>query len=132
MSDCGVCIGGDFDCDDSESFYFVHRTTIKPQVCDECGCKIKGGELHEYAQWRQDGKQQSAHSCELCAEIAWAFMCDQRCYFVLWDRMEDVFVNFSQACLDRLKTPTAKAEVQRRWMKWKGLALPEEEKGMEK
>jgi hypothetical protein len=37
--------------------------------------------------------------------------------------MQDyVFPEFSLACLEKLKTPEAKAELQRRWMQWKGLA----------
>lgn len=120
MSGCGVCIGG-YDGDSDNLFESGTRVIKSASECDECGRVIPAGEPHEHARWRDDHKWTHAKTCVTCAEIAWAFSCGGRLYFSLWESMEDVFEKISIACFEKLKTPAAKAELQRRWMSWKGL-----------
>ncbi len=128
-TDCGVCLyGGDFDGNDFQKSEGVTAKT--PMVCCECGRKISAGELHERASWRDErpilGKpgqyrvfREYARTCNVCAEIAWAFSCEGRTYNILWESMEEVFPELNHGCFDRLKTPEAKKELQRRWIEWK-------------
>lgn len=121
MSDCGACIytGGEYG---DNGFHNEMRTSKRGRTCCECQESIPAGTVYEYATYR-DGKQRFSHAtCAVCAEIAWAFMCDGRMYESLWDLMDDdFFESLNTACFARLKTPQAKAELQRRWMEWKGL-----------
>ena len=122
MSGCGVCLSAGYDF--GENGFQMWTSAFKtPMQCCECGRVIPAGESHEKARYKDDdGRWITQHTCAVCAEIAWAFFCESRCYEVLWDYMEDVYEELSPACFQRLKTPAAKAELQRRWMKWKGIA----------
>ncbi len=125
MSDCGVCLraGSDFGDNDFEMLTAAFKT---PMQCCECGRIIPAGEPHEKARYREEegsSKWVTNHTCAVCAEIAWAFFCDSRLYECLWDYInDDLFPKFAQSCLNKLRSPEAKAELQRRWMAWKGLA----------
>lgn len=123
MSDCGVCIGNNGDTGDGYDFDCGPHVMAEDTKCCECYRIIPAGESFESAHWMSDDDgEQQAHTCAVCAEIAWAFSCQARIYWNLWEDMQDcVFPDFSQACLEKLVTPNAKAELQRRWMKWKGL-----------
>lgn len=103
------------------------------QKCSECGCNVPSGAQIEQADWYDgdgdyDDEEQGItdrppiFTCLVCAEIADAFYCEGRIYGGgLWDAMHEVMGELNTSCLNRLKTPAAKAELQRRWMKWKGI-----------
>lgn len=121
MSDCGVCLysGCDFDGNGFEKSTQSFKTAMQ---CCECEKRIAPGVEHEKATWRDDdGKLQTAHTCPVCAEIAWAFFCGSRLYNCLWDYLSDVREELTTTCFDKLQTSEAKAELRRRWMSWKGL-----------
>lgn len=118
MSDCGVCIGyegGDF----SALWDEVIRTARKPHKCGDCGRTIQPGERYELISSLYDGSWSKYKTCHECAEIADAFMCNGRVVGQLWDLMWDAYPALNTACYERLSTPAAKAELQRRWMVWK-------------
>ena len=123
MSDCGVCIGnyGDGDC---TGYRCVIVKAGQEWTCSECGCKIPKKTKYELASWfYADGDGfGNCKTCLICAEIADAFMCGGRWHgSILWDSMFDLHDKLTTSCFDRLKTPEAKAELQKRWMEWKGL-----------
>lgn len=120
MSDCGICLSTGYDFGDND-FQKWDEAFKSPMVCCECDCTIPAGMVHEKAKYRDedDRKWITHHTCPVCAEIAWAFFCDSRLYGSLWDYMEDVFDEFSVACINRLRTPAAKKELQRCWIIWK-------------
>jgi hypothetical protein len=110
------------------------------QKCSECHGIVLAGTPIEQADWYEDWDdldeddepktKDPIYTCTVCAEIAKAFYCggDGRMYGGgLWDDMSEVMGDLNSACFDRLKTPAAKAELQRRWIAWKGLALPDRE-----
>ena len=123
MSDCAVCIGTSYDEGGSEFDCGPHVMSEATKCC-ECDRVIPAGESFESAHWLdEDEKQQQAHTCSECAEIAWAFSCNVRIYYNLWEDVEEcVFPEFSLACIEKLKTPLAKAKLQNVWLKWKGLS----------
>lgn len=116
---CEINIGS-YEGDEDNHFDKWMQSTKTSHECCECGCVIPSGVLHEHARWYDDGKVVHAFTCAVCAEIAWAFT-DCRCYFNLWDSMHDEFENLTTGCFQKLKTATAKAELQTRWIHWKGL-----------
>ncbi len=120
--DCGVCLySGDAD-GFSEFFDVTFPVARKSHKCSECGRKIVPGEKYEYTRGKFDGDFWQEKTCLICAEIADAFYCDGRMYGgMLWESMDDVMGELTTSCFDKLKTPEAKAELQRRWMVWKGL-----------
>jgi len=67
-----------------------------------------------------DGSAHTYKTCPVCAEIAKAFQCDARIPGELWEGMYEVMGSITTGCFDRLSTPEAKAELERRWMEWKG------------
>lgn len=124
MSDCGVCVG-DFD---GEPFSFS-RTTFpmarKEYHCCECGDTITRGQKYERVEGASDGEFSTYITCLVCAEIAESFSCGGRTYGgVFWCELfnNDCWEAVTVGCLNKLKTPEAKAEFQRRWMEWKGLS----------
>ena len=124
MSECGVCIGSGIDGYEGNDFDCGPTTSDTDQKCCECGVGIPAGSKYERATWNdEDSGEQDVSTCAICAEIAWAFSCEARVYFNLWEDMQDyVYPEFSLACLEKLTSPEAKAGLQARWMKWKGLA----------
>ena len=124
MSDCGVCIGGDFGCE-TLGYRCVIVHAGKDWECEECGVKIPKGSLYELASGFTEGDHWNTKTCLICAEIATAFCCNGRLHGSLWSDFEDAdaFSKLNVSCFNRLKTPEAKAELQRRWMEWKGLPL---------
>lgn len=135
MSDCGVCLYSDDDCDG----YIEEASVVvlnADQTCCECRKVIPAGMQIERADWYEDFNhedwedeeddkpeaRESIYTCLICAEIATAFYCDGRMFACdLWDGLHEVFGELNSSCFDRLATPEAKAELQRRWMEWKGL-----------
>jgi hypothetical protein len=125
MSDCGVCVSG-YDCGTECTGY--RRVIVKAGQdwgCSECGRKIPKGTLYELASWFYADHEGfgNCKTCIICAEIAEAFMCGGRWHGErFWEDMEDAYPKLTASCFDKLQTPEAKAELQRRWMEWKGLA----------
>jgi hypothetical protein len=124
MSDCGVCISNahrfDGPADIWESNIVKARRNYK---CCECGRPIERGAKYERYDILFDGKWSHYRTCVLCAEISSAFCCDGRLFGNLWNDFDEseIWPAITTACFDRLDTPEAKAELRRRWMKWKGL-----------
>jgi hypothetical protein len=122
MSDCNVClIGPEEFC---EFFDESIRIARKPHRCSECGAAISVGAKYHSASGKSDGEFWRINTCLLCSEIRKAFSCDGEVLGgMLWEDMqENIFPRMSATCFDRLRTPEAKAELQSRWMEWKGLA----------
>jgi len=142
MTDCGVCLYSDSDnwegyIDDAQNVI-----TECDQKCCECGKIVKAGELIEKATWMneseyedverdEDGEpiekpaKEPIYTCLVCAEIANAFYCDGRVYQSdLWEAMYEVMGDLNSSCFAKLKTPAAKAELQKRFIAFKGLASP--------
>lgn len=120
MSDCGVCLTGYDDCGDTEFIRTEIRKARKPHMCSECGKVIPVGEKYEHADGKTDGDFWGYDTCLICAEIADAFYCDGRWFGgMLWEGMEEVFGKLTTGCLERLTTAAAKAELMRRWNKWR-------------
>lgn len=123
MSDCGVCVG-DFD---GEPFSFSKKTfplARKKYQCDECGKTIVPSEKYERVEGLTDGKFETFTTCMVCSEIADAFSCGGRTMGgFFWEFFDegDCWPEVTVGCLNKLKTPEAKAEFQRRWMEWKEL-----------
>lgn len=123
MDACGVCIGG-FEGAEEEctGYRCVIVSAGKDWRCCECGCLIPKKTKYELASWfyRGGGSGQSK-TCLICSEIADAFSCGGRYHHDgLWDDMEAVYDKLTTGCFDKLKSPQAKAELQRRWREWKG------------
>ena len=120
MSDCGVCLS--FGGEESTGYRCVTVHAGKDWECSECGCVIPKGSLYELASGFNDREHWQYKTCLICAEIAEAFYCNGRWHGgQLWDSLYDVSDKMTVTCLYRLKTPEAKAELQRRWIEWKGL-----------
>lgn len=132
MSDCGVCLYSDIDepADDFEQMIIASDGTVK---CDECRKLIPSGQDYEKTilyygyedEEDEEGERKSEEyeTCLACADISEAFSCAGRVYGgFLWESMYEVMGELNSSCFDRLKTPAGKAELQRRWMEWKGLA----------
>jgi hypothetical protein len=124
MSDCGVCISnyGDGEC---TGYRCVIVKAGQDWVCSECDCNIPKGARYELASWFYADREGfgNCKTCIVCSEICEAFQCHGRWHGSnFWDSMESAFPKLTTACFDRLRTPEAKAELQRRWMEWKGLA----------
>lgn len=123
MSDCGVCItrGGESEC---LGYRCVIVKAGQDWECSECGRAIPKHSKYELASWFYADHEGfgNCKTCLICAEIADAFMCGGRWHASsFWDWMEDAYEKLTTACFSRLKTPEAKAELQRRWMEWKEL-----------
>jgi hypothetical protein len=125
MSDCGVCIDAmdcDFDGDLEFSSIRIVKSSRKRTQCSECSGWIEVGESYQSVTGKNDDFW-TFKTCLVCAEIRVAFSCNGEVYGgVFWDSMEYCFEALTTGCFDRLETPQAKAELQRRWMQWKGLA----------
>jgi hypothetical protein len=124
MSECGVCVG-DFD---GEGFEFSTKTypvARKEHRCHECLKTIVPGQKYERVVGAFDGSIETYKTCLVCAEIIDAFSCNGRTFGgFFWSDLfdDDCWKAVTTGCLNKLETPEAKAEFQRRWMEWKGLA----------
>jgi len=124
VSDCGVCVTCGY-ADECTGYRCVIVKAGQEWQCSECGCKIPKGAKYELASWFYSGGDGfgNAKTCLICAEIADAFQCGGRYHGeCFWESMEDAYPKLTSACFDKLRTPEAKAELQRRWMEWRGLA----------
>lgn len=112
--------------EDADVVAFFHKTTPKarkPYKCIECRDTIEVGQVHEKNVYRFDGTFCSERRCMACVEVAGEFE-----YTVfgggLWMHMQEQWEEGAhvQACIQRLSTVAAKTLMQRRYLKWKGLA----------
>lgn len=123
MSDCGVCLTG-FD---GETIGYRCKIVEAGQdwECCECDKVIPKGSKYELASGfrADDGNSHwQTKTCLVCAEIGEAFYCGGRWHGAgMWEKLADVGDKLNISCFERLKTPEAKAELQRRWQEWKGL-----------
>lgn len=122
MSDCGICITHDFE-GPADVWESINRKARKQYRCCECGKTIEVGDTYELYSILYDGSWSKYKTCLVCAEIAAAFCCDGRIFGTLWSDFHDcdIWQEITTACFDKLDTPEAKAELRRRWMRWKGL-----------
>lgn len=128
MSDCGVCIGGNhgFEIDDYDASVVVADMA---STCFECGRDIPAGSEYELATGTnsEDGDEVSYGTCLDCMNIANGLACERRVHSTLWEDLEECdegsgFHNFSEACVAKVATVSAKKYLRERWLKWKGLA----------
>lgn len=124
MSDCGICIGGqDFDGMIENLDMHLIRAR-KPHKCYECRRDIQAGSECERGSGLWEGKFDAWHTCMDCYHIRVGLTCDgPSALGVLWEDIYEAFAYspFTSACLDKVETASAKAYLQERWMKWKGL-----------
>lgn len=117
MSDCGVCIGGgDYDmpafCSES---YLKAR---KPHKCCECYREIPKGAEYERVTGKWD-RVSTYKTCMDCVNIRRGLSCGSWCYTMLWEDIREIFSSVNISCLDKIKTPSAKAYFLDQWHKWK-------------
>lgn len=121
MGTCSVSFG--MEADEMCDFWVSKmKTARKHHVCGECRKNIDPGTKYESLSYVFDGSFHHEKKCTICAEIRDAFLEDGCAYAPgdMWTDMRDyVFPEMTTTCFDRLKTPEAKAELQRRWMEWK-------------
>ena len=100
------------------------RTARKVHHCGECRKDINPGDKYEYLAYMFDGVFHHEKVCLICAEIRDGFL-EYGCAYCpgeMWSEIRDyVLPELTTTCYDRLKTPQAKTELQRRWIEWKGL-----------
>lgn len=127
MSDCDVCIGGDFDFDGYPEFYVESWPKARKQHrCGECRCTINVGERYQSCSSKFDGEVHRDKTCAACAEIRTAYSCGEMspCFGGLWQAFyeADAFRNLRMAgeCWDSLSS-LGKTKLLDKWRKWKGL-----------
>ena len=123
MSDdeCNVCVSaGDGEPAEFSTTMFVRAR--KPHTCVECHRLMPVGERHEVETGKWDGWMGTYRTCLSCQEIRQEFCCDGWTYGALWEHIEeDLFPIFTEACVAKLQTFTAKSLLAARWRQWKGL-----------
>jgi hypothetical protein len=130
VTDCGVCVGGShgFDIEDYQRYF---TTSKRNWACCECGRIIEAGTKYEKVSGvdSDEGTPVVFRTCCDCANIAEGLSCDRRVHSTLWDDLEEGysrddagFAAFSEACVAKVKTVSAKSYLVERWRKWKGLA----------
>jgi hypothetical protein len=123
MGDCGVCIGsGDYEsCDFTNVEYPKSR---KPHKCYECNREIAKGSEYEKYSGVFDGSFFTHKSCMDCVHIRKGLSCNNGVAFgQLWDEIYQIFPEITTGCLQRIKTPSAKAYFIERWNQWKFRAM---------
>jgi hypothetical protein len=120
MSDCGVCVGGNYDFE-TTGYRCVIVHARQEWECIECGCKIPKATRYELASGFTEGSHWNSKTCLICAEIAAAFCCNGRTHGNFWEDFDgaEAFSKLTTGCFSNLQTPEAKAELQRRWIAWK-------------
>jgi hypothetical protein len=125
--ECELELGGD-----GEPIDNYHRELLEAdhiRRCHECDSEIPIGTIHEVVTGSYEGEEIDWRTCMNCAHIAVAFQTEGRIHGTLWSELEDyggdnsdgAFDNFNSACLARVETAAAKAYLQARYIKWKGL-----------
>lgn len=121
MSDCGICIGSDYN--DGESCAFANARYHKARKihhCQECGRDIAKGAEYERYSGVFDNAFFTHKTCMDCVEIRSGLTCGNGITFGhLWEEIYYIFPEVTIGCLERIKTPSAKAYFVERWNKWK-------------
>ena len=131
MSECGVCIGGNFGFE-IEDYSRTITTSRRNWACCECGRIIPAGvEYEKVTGADEEGDSVFFRTCLDCMNIAEGLSCGERCHSRLWEDLEEcgyedepAFDSFSEACVAKVKTASAKAYLVERWRIWKGLETP--------
>lgn len=123
MSDCGVCIGGDYGYCPAEFFDVLWPKARKAHTCSECNRIIERGDTYQRCNGKSDGEFWSFITCAVCAEIREAFSCEgESLGGMMWEEMQDyAFPSLNESCFDKLQTVEAKKYLRECWMEWKGL-----------
>lgn len=127
MSDCDFCIGGEID-EPLRDYRCVVTDSGEPFTCYECNRLFPAGTPREMATGDPDYitgiPDFAVETCMDCHHIATALCCRDRLHGSLWDDAEAAFdeMPFSEGCLAKVETTSAKTFLQQRWRKWKGLA----------
>lgn len=121
MGDCGVCIGGGGDdgeyCAFSNAEYPKAR---KPHKCQECYREIAIGSEYERYSGVYDNAFFTHKTCMDCFHIRRGLQCNNAITFgQLWEEVYYIFPEVTTGCLQRIKTPSAKAYFIERWNEWK-------------
>jgi len=127
MSNCNVCIGGDYDYDGYPEFYFSSTPKArKDHQCCECRQVIRKGQQYEAFASKYDGRVSTVKTCFACADIRTVYSCDENPppFGEMWNMFHETgsFDDLRMAgeCWDSLSAP-AKAKLLEEWRKWKGL-----------
>lgn len=123
MSDCDVCIGGDYD--EGESCELFNSRVIvarKDHLCCECKEPIRKGDSYHFERGKWEGEFSSFKTCRECAEIRTIFSCGGGfLYRSLWDQMREIafpVLTTAAKCFTQLSC-TAKQKTLDRWRHWK-------------
>jgi len=120
MGDCGVCIGGDGDGEYCSFSNVVFPKARKPHKCYECGREIAKGSEYEKYTGVFDGSFFEHKTCMDCRNIRLGLSCNNSIEFGrLWEEIYYIFPEVTTGCLQRIKTPSAKAYFIERWNEWK-------------
>ena len=121
MGACSVSFG--MEADEMCAFWESKiKKARKPHMCEECRKQIEPGSKYESLAYVFDQSFYHEKRCLVCVEIRNAFQEPGSAYAAgdMWSDIRDyVFPEMTTTCFDRLRTPQAKAELQRRWMEWK-------------
>jgi hypothetical protein len=120
MGDCGVCIGSD-DYGESASFSNMeYPKARKVHTCEECYRDIAIGQTYEKYSGVWDGSFSNHKTCMDCVNIRRGMSCNNSvCFGQLWEEIYYIFPEVTTGCLERIKTPSAKAYFIERWNQWK-------------
>jgi len=123
MSDCGVCIGGDWDSDGMPEFYTVKTVKARKQhKCLECQRPIAAGSPYERQSGKFDGDIFCDKICMDCVNIREGLSCGEPVLTgTLWEEIDNVFPQLTTVCIAKVETASAKAYLVQRWQEWKGL-----------
>jgi hypothetical protein len=130
MSDCGVCIGGEGE--PIEDYNIGIVTANISRHCTECRRIISKGVEHEILTGRFEGEAINWRTCMDCKHISEGLSCESRIHGTLWTDLEGTgpgdqfaaFANFSEVCVSKVETVSAKQYLIDRWRVWKGLVPP--------
>lgn len=121
MSDCGVCLdGGDWDAPTLYNYNFVKAR--KEYSCCECGRKIHKGAEYQRVTGLWGGRFETYRTCMDCYYIREAFRCGGGFLFCdLWNTLWEFKNDINTGCLERIKTPSAKAYYLEQLRKMRGI-----------
>ena len=125
MSECDVDF--EYASEDADPVQcYTARTTKgrKVHVCVDCREAIPPGVPHQRITYKFEGDWADDRRCASCIEAAKEFKYSMAGgglweeFMMTWDQGSPL-----QACLNRLHTASAKAHMQRQWLKWQAQRL---------